>query len=128
MRTAHVEITISIAAWQMQCCGDPFRQGERISWTVLRGLDSHVPERLAGVLGDQAVTVDAVEEHHQKDDSQVEPVIGTITSIRAVSRLGVTTDIEMADGWTESPSGTELMGYLVELTGAARGDEAARRS
>lgn len=124
----------------MQCCGDPFRRGERIAWTVLKGLDPHVPEWLAEVLGDRVVTVDAIEEHHQGEDGEVEPVIGTVASIRAVScRLapvtegsrtyvripgsGVTTDIEMADGWTEAPSGTELMGYLVELTGAARGDE-----
>ena len=139
-----MEITVWIADWQMQCCGDPFRRGERIAWTVLRGLDSHEPEWLAEVLGDRVVAVDAIEEHHQEEDSEVEPVIGTIASIRAVScRLapvtegsrtyvqipgsGVTTDIEMADGWTEPPSGTELMGYLVELTGAARGDEAAPR-
>jgi hypothetical protein len=133
-------MTVWIADWQMQCCGDPFRRGERIAWTVLKGSDSHLPEWLAEVLGDRAVTVDAIEEHHQ-GDSEVEPVIGTIVSIRAVScRLapvtegsrtyvhvpgsGETTDIEMADGWTEPPSGTELMGYLVELTGAAREDEA----
>ncbi|WP_281893745.1 DUF6578 domain-containing protein [Phytohabitans aurantiacus] len=122
-----MEITVWIAAWQMQCCGDPFRPGERVAWTVLRGART-VLGGARTVLGDQAVTVDAVEEHHQEDDSQVEPVIGTVASIRAVSRSGVTTDVELADGWTESPSGTGLMGYLVELTGAARGDEAARAS
>lgn len=140
-RLPYVEITVWIADWQLQCCGDPFRRGERIAWTVLKGLDSNLPQRLAEVLGDPAVTVDAIEEHHQGEASEVEPVIGTVASIRAVScRLapvtegsrtyvqipgsGVTTEVEMADGWTEPPSGTELMGYLVELTGAARGDDA----
>lgn len=142
-RLPYVEITVWVADWQMQCCGDPFRRGERIAWTVLVGSDSQASEWLTEVLGDRTVTVDAIEEHHQEDDSAVEPVIGTVASIRAVScRLepvsegsrtyvhvpdsGVINDIEMADGWTEPQSGTELMGYLVELTGAARGDHAAR--
>jgi hypothetical protein len=58
-----VEVTVWIADWQMQCCGDPFRRGERIAWTVLTGSDSHLPEWLAEVLGDRVVTVDAIEEH-----------------------------------------------------------------
>lgn len=142
-RLLPVESTVWVADWQLQCCGDPFRLGERVAWTVLVGSDPQVPEWLAEVLGDRAVTVDAVQEHHQERDSTVEPVVGTVAAVRAVScRLapvakgsrtyvpvpgsGRIIDVEMADGWTGTPPGTELMGYLVDLTGAVRGDQATR--
>ncbi|HEX5740137.1 MAG TPA: DUF6578 domain-containing protein [Pilimelia sp.] len=137
-----MECTVWVAEWQMECCGDPFRCGERVAWTVLVDAGVHAPDWLPDVLGELAVPVDAVEEHHGR--GAVEPMVGTVVSIEAVScrfapgpgdgrtrvlvaGSGVTTDVALADGRTPPPSGTKLMGYLVRLTGAARGEQAACR-
>ena len=60
-RLCRMAMTIWIDSWQMQCCGEPFRLGSRVAWT-LRAAD---PDWLAATLGaDAQQAVDAAEEHH----------------------------------------------------------------
>jgi hypothetical protein len=125
-----VTITLWVDAWQMQCCGEPFRLGSQVAWT-LRDPD---PDWLEVVLGAEASrAVDAAEEHHGGIPEDTEPVGGIVTRIRAVhcryaagpgggSRTlypapgsGVLTDVESADGWIADRGEERFVGYVVRL-------------
>lgn len=43
-------MTVWVDFWQMQCCGEPFRTGDQVAWTV-RATD---PDWLEVMLGPQA--------------------------------------------------------------------------
>ena len=121
-------MTIWVDGWQMQCCGEPFRLGSQVTWT-LRAAD---PDWLEAVLGAQQI-VDAAEEHHGGVPEDSMPIRGTVTHIAAVhcryaprsgseSRTiypvagsGVLTDIDSADGWTADRGDERFVGYLVQL-------------
>ncbi len=67
-----------IDSWQMECCGEPFTTGSRVTWTVAE------PDTdwLASVLGhDEAAAVTHAEEHHGNELTSVE---GVVQRIRAV--------------------------------------------
>jgi hypothetical protein len=123
-------MTVWVDSWQMQCCGEPFRLGSQVAWT-LRGAD---PDWLEAVLGpDGQQTVDAAEEHHGGVPDDTVPTRGTVARVAAVhcrfapgpgsdSRTsypvpgsGVLTDVESADGWTADRGDGQFVGYLVEL-------------
>jgi Family of unknown function (DUF6578) len=60
-QTQFVTMTLWVDAWQMQCCGEPFRLGSPVAWTV-READ---PDWLEAVLGAGAAPgVNGAEEHH----------------------------------------------------------------
>jgi hypothetical protein len=116
---------IWVDAWQMQCCGDPFRVGSTIAWSTVDPDPDSLTERLGPEL---AAAVVAAEEHH--DDGRRPTVGGTVRSIRAVHcryALGADgyhhpvegastlTEIDTADGWTADDDGRTLAGYLVTL-------------
>jgi hypothetical protein len=113
--------------WQLQCCGEVFSVGERVTWQC----GPTDGEWLTGVLGPElARTVTHHEEHHGGEDTQ--PLVGTVQSIRAVChdlapRPGenprvmysvpgttVLTEVETADGWFKGDKG-HFAGYLIEL-------------
>jgi hypothetical protein len=54
-------MTVWVEFWQMQCCGEPFRQGDRVAWTV-RATDTDWLEVMLGTHAQPGV--DAVEDHH----------------------------------------------------------------
>jgi hypothetical protein len=56
-----VDMTVSVEFWQMQCCGEPFRLGDRVAWTV-RATDTDWLEVMLGTHAQPGV--DAVEDHH----------------------------------------------------------------
>ena len=125
-----MDVTVWVDDWQMQCCGEPFRRGARVSWT-LRAPDQ---ESLSNLLGEEAAaTIDAAEEHHGDVAEDTEPTSGTVKSIRAVHgryakassesqtwhvvpRSGVLTELESADGWTANRGELRFVGYLVRLS------------
>ena len=72
-------MTIWVDGWQMQCCGEPFRLGSQVAWT-LRAAD---PDWLEAVLGAQQIA-DAAEEHHGGVPEDTMPTRGTVTHIAAV--------------------------------------------
>lgn len=131
-----VTITLWVDAWQMQCCGEPFRLGSQVAWT-LRGPD---PDWLEAVLGAEASrAVNAAEEHHGGIPEDTEPVRGIVTRIWAVHcryapgpddgprtlypalGSGVLTDVESADGWIADRGEERFVGYVVRLDQVNRG-------
>jgi hypothetical protein len=123
-------MTVWVDSWQMQCCGEPFRLGSQVAWT-LGGTDPDWLEALLGV--DAQQTVDAAEEHHGGVPEDTIPTRGTVTRIVAVHcryapRPGgdsrtiypvpgsdVLTDVASADGWTADRGDERFVGYLVQL-------------
>jgi len=125
-----VGLVVWVDDWQMQCCGEPFRIGSEVAWTVSEADGAW----LAGMLGPDAQgTVDAAEDHHGLLPAETPPTRGTVARIRAVhcrfaprhgadSRTlfpvpgsGVVSDIDLADGWTPDQGDARFVGYLVEL-------------
>jgi hypothetical protein len=125
-----MSMTVWVDGWQMQCCGEPFRVGSQVSWT-LRDAD---PDWLGAVLGaDAQQAVDAAEEHHGEAPEGTTPRQGTVIHITAVHcryaprpsgdartlypvpASGVLTDIESADGWVSDHGDERFAGYLVQL-------------
>lgn len=63
----------------MECCGEPFELGDRVTWTVEEADDR---EWLLAALGpDHAVTVTHLEEHHAQDASRLLTMTGFVTKI-----------------------------------------------
>jgi hypothetical protein len=123
-------MTIWVDSWQMQCCGEPFRLGSQVAWT-LRAAD---PDWLEAILGaDTQQAVDAAEEHHGGVPDDTVPTRGTVTHIAAVHcrfaptpgsdsqtaclvpGTGVLTNVRSADGWTDDRGDEHFVGYLVQL-------------
>jgi hypothetical protein len=106
-------MTVWVDAWQMQCCGEPFRRGSRVSWT-LGTVDS---ERIHALLGAHGQHVDAEEHHHGGVPEDTEPTQGTVTRITAVFFRdgpggGSLRDVNLADGWTGDRDDERFVGYL----------------
>jgi hypothetical protein len=135
-RLWQVSMTIWVDAWQMQCCGEPFRIGSTVAWT----LRDASPDWLETVLGAEAArAVDAAEEHHGGVPEDTEPVSGTVTRISAVHcryapqpdgdpralhpvpGSAVLTDLKSANGWTADRGDERFAGYIVQLA-EDRGD------
>jgi hypothetical protein len=113
----------------MQCCGDPFRLGSKVTWT-LRGAD---PDWFAAMVGPFVRrTVAAAEEHHGGVPEDTPTTTGTVTLIAAVHcryapregdpgptdpvpDSGVLTEVESADGWIADRGEERFAGYLVQL-------------
>ena len=129
-QTQFVIMTLWVDAWQVQCCGEPFRLGSPVAWTV-READ---PDWLEAVLGAKAASgVDGAEEHHGGLPEHTEPVRGVVTRISAVHcryaprpggdpralypvpDSGVLTDVESADGRVADRGQERFAGYLVRL-------------
>jgi len=134
--TTQVEMSVWVDAWQMQCCGEQFGVGSRVSWTLI-GADA---EWVARVLG-AGIAVDAAEEHHGGVPDDTPETAGTVTAISAVHcryapaadgdrrmlypapSSAVLIPVMSADGWAPDRDGLHFVGYLVRIaTGAARGD------
>jgi hypothetical protein len=90
-------MTIWVDGWQMQCCGEPFRLGSQVAWT-LRAAD---PDWLEAVLGAQQI-VDAAEEHHGGVPEDTMPTRGTgriSQRFTAVTRPGPAASHEPSTRW-----------------------------
>lgn len=123
-----VAMTVWVDDWQMQCCGTPFAVGDDVSWTV------HEPDRdfFAELFGSQdAVGIDAAEEHHVPGPEAWTVMGGRVTGIDAVHcRYAVhdsdgslrpvpgsarRTPVSSADGWNAAQGEHRFVGYLVRL-------------
>lgn len=123
-------MTLWIDAWQMQCCGEPFRLGSQVAWT-LREADL---DWLQAVLGaGTSPGVDGAEEHHGGIPEGTEPTRGVVRRISAVHcryapraagdpralypvpGSGVLTDVDSADGWVADRGEEPFVGYIVQL-------------
>ncbi|MFI7636200.1 DUF6578 domain-containing protein [Nonomuraea sp. NPDC049400] len=125
-----MEMTVWMDAWQMQCCGEKFRVGSTVEWT----LGPAGQDWLASVLGEAAAEVDAREEHHGGVSKETLGTRGQVQSITAVhcryaptpgadsgtrypvKGTQVLTAVESADRWTQKDHDELLfVGYLVRL-------------
>ena len=122
-------MTVWVDSWQMQCCGDPFRRGSRVAWT-LRDVD---PDWFAAMLGPFVRrNVAAAEEHHGGVREDTRPTTGTVARIAAVHGRyapragdpgpsyrvpgsGVLTEVESAGGRIADRGEERFVGYLVQL-------------
>lgn len=66
--------------WQLQCCGEPFEIGSRVTWTVM--VDSLEGVRTS--LGNSS-HVDAREDHHDLAPEDAPMIQGTVRAIYAVT-------------------------------------------
>ncbi len=124
-----MERIVWVQDWQIQCCGDPFTLGQRVSWTLSGELDR---DYLASVLGEEAAAriTDYADHHETRATTLIE---GTVLSIDAVwcrfaprgwdilSLYPVpgTTLIKprtSGDGWEEERRSLSFVGYVVTLT------------
>ncbi|MEU5211652.1 DUF6578 domain-containing protein [Streptomyces sp. NPDC020742] len=130
-----MNLTVWMDSWQMECCGDPFRVGSRVSWTLVEANG----EWLAAVLGSAAAAgVDAAEEHHGGAPEKTSPTSGTVTALSAVhcryaplpgAKSGprhpvpgssTFTPLSAAARWTADHGDLEFVGHLVGLDVPAR--------
>ncbi|MFI7453950.1 DUF6578 domain-containing protein [Nonomuraea sp. NPDC049714] len=125
-KTGEMKWNVWVDEWQMQCCGDPFRIGATVSWT-LRPVDR---DWLTRVLGEEtAATIDWGEDHHSDpsaDQLHVEAQVTHISAVHAqLERVpdenayhpvnGVLSSQTFADGWNPAQGDQKLIGYLVTL-------------
>lgn len=106
---------IWVDGWQMQCCGERFSVGTRVTWT-LREPDA---DWLGTVLGPD-VQVDAAEEHHGGVPEGAPKTTGKVRRIEAVHcgyarPPGAGRTLYPADGWTKGGGELKFAGYLVHL-------------
>jgi hypothetical protein len=121
-------MTVWVNAWQMQCCGEPFSVGSRVTWTLAEA-DA---DWLTTVFGTD-ITVDAAEEHHGGVPHETPQTALTVTAIsavhcryvplpvgdqrilRPVRSSAVLTPVTSADGWIPDRNGERFSGYLVQV-------------
>jgi hypothetical protein len=108
-----VVLTIWMAGWQLQCCGEPFSVGETVEWTLAPVSDR---DPLILAMGhDLAETVTHNEDHHGLLLPEGSPrTAGHVRSIRAIhGPHDEATPVRSANGWEQE--GARTVGYLVEL-------------
>ena len=109
-------------AWQIQCCGKPFRVGSRVKWTCAKA-DRDI----------QGYHIDLHEEHHGDEELAM---VGHVVKILAMmqvfpNNLGcyefdasqiILTELFEADGWESEPDNEDdnpeyivFWGYMVTL-------------
>jgi hypothetical protein len=121
-------VIVWVDDWQLQCCGTPFRRGDRVTWQV-RPADT---EWLGGVLGPRLPDPPLyAEEHHGGAAGRRTTAAGTVRSIDAVScrfaalepgtlahpvyDSAVLEPVAEADGWHRAAPPLRFAGYLVTL-------------
>jgi len=126
-----MERVIWVAGWEMQCCGEPFSVGSRVTWQVgRRDLDWLVDN----VLGPDAPTVTDWYEGHPADEAGLVDATGTVGKIDAVfcryaprpggnpkfrSPVPGSATIEArtkANGWEPENEEARFAGYVVTVT------------
>lgn len=122
-----VTLTIWVDDWQIQCCGQNFAPGSRVSWKLLP-VD---PEDYADVVGrERATGIDFREEHHGQAEGCAPTWLEvlTITEVHCryevppgstanvhcpVPGTTVLVPVTKADGWAEAKPGVRFAGYVV---------------
>jgi hypothetical protein len=110
-------MTVWVDDWQMQCCGEPFSVGSRVTWT----LREPNTDWLRTVLG-LPVQVDAAEEHHGGVPEDTPTTTGKVLSVAAVHcryppvpDFTEYTNLSTTDRRPEDRGDLRFVGYLVRL-------------
>lgn len=128
--TQGVLINVWVAAWQMQCCGSPFADGDVVEWT----LSQNDVAWLKSVVGDDAArSVEFSWEKHgplPEGSATTKGVVGGIQAVRCklaptaggdpkmlypVGGSGQLKIVHSADGWDRDADGLRFHGYIVTL-------------
>jgi hypothetical protein len=114
-------MTVWVDRWQLDCCGEPFLVGSRVSWALWYGRDF---EWLADVLGPEVtINVDASEEHHGSGERAARTT-GTVSRIIQVHcrygphplpRTGLLMTVAQAEKWVGAQGDRQFAGFLVWL-------------
>jgi hypothetical protein len=124
-------VRVWVDAWQLQCCGTPFDQGQPVVWT----LSPQAPaDWLVSAVGkDTAETIDYREYHHGTRPADAREVHGVVAEIKGlqcqfepppggdahtlvpVAESGEFTALPSASGWDRDTEGLCFTGYLVDL-------------
>jgi hypothetical protein len=131
-----MRIRVWLDSWQMQCCGDPIRDGGTVAWTLDAEPDVGW---LTSVAGEElAKSIEYHEEHHgglPEDAPVTRGRVAAICSVRCrytqqpdgtgtmlvpVPGSAEVTPITYADGWENGAGEPEFMGYVVDLEVAER--------
>ena len=130
-------LTVHVEAWQQQCCGEDFRVGSTVRWTVQPG--GPEPTWIGGLLGPAwGSRVGWHEEHHVPDDRaralvarvrtiweldyDLEPIPGESRAYQPTPGTGRLTRVISIDPWGPHPRRTRgapvhhLDGWIVEVT------------
>jgi hypothetical protein len=119
-----------MAAWQMECCGEPYAVGDEVEWALDDDPDRDWLEAALGA--ELASQVTHEEEHHRDLPEGTTPAKGTVRAIRcAYGRYAPTpadqrvlypvpgsaelTAVARVDGTEASGSPLNFNGYLVDL-------------
>jgi hypothetical protein len=119
-----------VSSWQQECCGDPFRVGGEVRWT----LQEPDLDFARSILGDAlAASITHDEDHHGDLPDDALPTVGTVTAIKVVacayspgpaphertlypiSGSGVLRDRVQVSGAVPVDEGLQLVGYLVDI-------------
>jgi len=122
-----------VTDWEMQCCGEPFEVGSRVTWTTFEA-STAAKQEFAELFGPEGAQVTDIEAHHgplHDDQPTRAQTTGTVTAIKAVywprglrhgeSGYPVTGRATLeprisADGWEpEEEAGPSFHGYIVDL-------------
>ncbi|MCL2125363.1 MAG: hypothetical protein FWH33_05160 [Oscillospiraceae bacterium] len=123
---------VSYDDWEMQCCGDPFKIGDRIKWPVYKRVDEDNIDTDSALDG-----VDYIyEAHGMKHPRDMYTLIGTVDEIKADyykielrTRLSIhngqkpvpthvyekSFDVTEADGWDKDIDDLEFGSYRVTI-------------
>jgi len=111
----------------MQCCGEPFRVGQRVEFSTTRTVDRNW---LVVVLGEQrAAVITECEDHHDTSQGQMSALTGMVVSIEAIScrfkhrgramfpMAGTTSVVQKdeATGWEPDDEDAHFVGYIVAV-------------
>jgi hypothetical protein len=129
--TGGVLINVWVAAWQMQCCGSSFADGDLIEWTLSTQTDVAWLESFVGDEAARSVGF-SWEKHgpHSEGSTTTKGVVGGIQAVRCklatmaggdpmmfypVGRSGQLEVVHSADGWDRDADGLSFEGYIVTL-------------
>lgn len=74
-----VRAVVWYASWQMECCGDPFAVGDRVTWSVEAYIDD---DWFSAALGPEMATrITHSEEHHSEDADDLTEISGRVLTI-----------------------------------------------
>lgn len=134
--TGGVLIHVWVDAWQMQCCGTPFADGDHIEWTLSPQIDGAWLESV--VVDEPARQVDFSWDKHGPHPDGSATTKGVVTSIEAVrcklatmvggdpnmhypvKGSGPLQVVHAADGWERDEDGLSFGGYIVTVDVVAR--------
>lgn len=123
-------IRVWVYAWELACCGDPFADGDVVTWTLFPHEDQ---DYLGTVLGqDTAASIGYFERHHDPASEDIAPATGAVAAIYSIhcrfmpdirdpkllaplAGSGEVNRVHRADGWDSDHGDAQFLGYIVDL-------------